>query len=143
MSLFGDIETIETNKPPMPEYIPWTRLALLDKEKELVTMYLSAHPLDPYWTLLHYACNTSCEGLKEKLEKAEAGTKFNVGGLITKVSEKVSKKGNSFTIVEIEDFTGKGEIALFGSNHTAHSSKFKEGEAVMVKISFLPGRFNP
>ncbi|MDE6028472.1 MAG: DNA polymerase III subunit alpha, partial [Muribaculaceae bacterium] len=143
MSLFGDVEMIETNKPPMPEYIPWTRLALLDKEKELVTMYLSAHPLDPYWTLLNHACNTSCEGLKEKLDKAEAGTKFTIGGLITKVSEKVSKKGNSFTIVEIEDFTGKGEIALFGGNYTAHSAKFKEGEAVMVKISFQPGRFNP
>lgn len=143
MSLFGDIETIETNKPTLPEFIPWSLLALLDKEKELVTMYLSAHPLDPYWMELNYECNASCDGLKEKIDSAELGSKLIVGGLITKVTERVSKKGKPFTIVEIEDFTGKGEIALFGRNHTAHASKFNEGEAVMIKLAFAPGYFDP
>ena len=143
MSLFGDIETIETNKPPLPEFIPWSRLALLDKEKELVTMYLSAHPLDPYWMELTYECNASCDGLKDKIDSAEPGNKLIVGGLVTKVTERVSKKGKPFTIVEIEDFTGKGEIALFGRNHSAHANKFREGEAVIIKLSFSPGYFDP
>ena len=143
MSLFGEVEEVETSKPPVPDYMPWSRLALLNKEKELVTMYLSAHPLDPYWMELNYECNLPCDGLKERLENTEAGKKVRVGGLVTKVTERVSKRGNAFTIVEIEDFTGKGEIALFGKNHATWASSFHEGEAVMVKINIAPDRFNP
>lgn len=142
MSLFGDIEPIETNKPPLPDYIPWNRFKLLDKEKELITVYLSAHPLDPYWMELKYDCNQPCDGLKEALDNGEVGQKIRVGGLITKVTERISRKGNAFTIIEIEDFTGKGEIALFGKNNE-NASKFREGDTAYVKIAFTPGRFDP
>lgn len=143
MSLFGDVEIIETNKPPLPDYMPWNRLALLDKEKELVTMYLSAHPLDPYWMELNFECNSPCDGLKERIDSMEPGKKIKVGGLVTKVDERVSRKGNPFTIVQIEDFTGKGEIALFGKNHKESAYKFREGEAYIVSLNFTPDRFNP
>ncbi|MDE5773948.1 MAG: DNA polymerase III subunit alpha, partial [Muribaculaceae bacterium] len=60
-SLFADLEPIETNKPPYPEFEPWSRMKLLEAEKSLVTMYLSAHPLDPYYMELKYNCNTTCD----------------------------------------------------------------------------------
>ncbi|MDE5645227.1 MAG: DNA polymerase III subunit alpha, partial [Muribaculaceae bacterium] len=125
LSLFGDFEPIETAKPPLPEVVPWSRMALLDKEKELVTMYLSAHPLDPYYMELTYGCNTSCEDYKEK---ESTGGKVVMGGLITKVTPRTSRRGTEFTIVEVEDFSGKAEIALFGKNHAAHKDKFRQGE---------------
>jgi len=140
LSLFGDLEPIETAKPPMPEVVPWSRMALLDKEKELVTMYLSAHPLDPYYMELTYGCNTSCEDFKDK--EGQAGTKVVMGGLVTKVSTKMSRKGNEFTVVEIEDFTGKAEIALFGRNHITHKDKFRQGEPVLIKLSYTAGKYN-
>ena len=142
MSLFGDVETIETNKPQFPKYTPWSRLAILDKEKELVTMYLSAHPLDPYWMELAYGCNTSCDGLKAKIDNAQIGSKITCGGLITKVTQRTSKKGNTFAIVEIEDFTGKGEIALFGNNYKNHLHQFAEGESAFITLSFQPGLYD-
>ncbi len=140
LSLFGDLEPIETAKPPMPEVQPWSRMALLDKEKELVTMYLSAHPLDPYYMELTYGCNTSCEDFKDK---ERAGMKVVMGGLVTKVTTKISRKGNEFTVVEVEDFTGKAEIALFGRNHTAHKDKFRQGEPVVIKLNYTASKFNP
>ncbi len=140
LSLFGDLEPIETAKPPMPEVQPWSRMALLDKEKELVTMYLSAHPLDPYYMELTYGCNTSCEDFKDK---ERAGMKVVMGGLVTKVTTKSSRKGDEFTVVEVEDFTGKAEIALFGRNHTAHKDKFRQGEPVVIKLNYTASKFNP
>lgn len=140
MSLFGEMEPIETNKPPLPDVVPWNRLSILEKEKEMVTMYLSAHPLDPYYMELTYACNTSCDVLKMKLETA--GT-YTVGGLVTKVTSRISKKGNEFTIVEIEDFSGKGEIPLYGQNHQTQKDRFHEGDPIFVKINVVPGRYRP
>lgn len=140
LSLFGDFEPIETAKPPMPEVVPWSRMALLDKEKELVTMYLSAHPLDPYYMELTYGCNTSCEDFKEK---ESSGGKVVMGGLITKVTTKLSRRGSEFTIVEVEDFSGKAEIALFGKNHAAHKDKFRQGEPTLIKLTYAPSRYDP
>ncbi len=140
MSLFGDMEPIETNKPPYPQVEPWDRLAILEKEKEMVMMYLSAHPLDPYYMELTYGCNTPCDQFKDK---SESPCKITMGGLVTKVTLKTSRKGNEFTIVELEDFSGKTEIALFGANHSLHKDKFHVGEPTFVKINITPGRFNP
>lgn len=140
LSLFGEFEPIETAKPPIPEVQPWNRMALLEKEKELVTMYLSAHPLDPYYMELTYGCNTSCEDFKSK---EKPGAKIVMGGLVTKVDNKVSRRGTDFTVVTIEDFTGKAEIALFGRNHQAHKDKFHEGEASLIKLSYTGSRFDP
>lgn len=140
LSLFGDFEPIETAKPPMPEVVPWSRMALLDKEKELVTMYLSAHPLDPYYMELTYGCNTSCEDFKEN---ESSGGKVVMGGLITKMTTKLSRRGSEFTIVEVEDFSGKAEIALFGKNHAAHKDKFRQGEPTLIKLTYAPSRYDP
>ena len=140
LSLFGDLEPIETNKPPFPEAMPWTRLALLNKEKELVTMYLSAHPLDPYYMELTYGCNTTCDQFKDR---EEAGQKVSIGGLVTKISQKMSRNGKPFTIVELEDFSGKAEIRLFGRNNDMWGTKFQEGEAVFIRLNYSPSRYNP
>lgn len=140
MSLFGDIETIETNKPPIPDVVPWERMALLEKEKEMVMMYLSAHPLDPYYMELTYGCNTTCEEFKEKTLTPGAIT---MGGLVTKVTTRISRKGNEFSIVEIEDISGKTEISLFGRNHSTHKDAFHVGEPTYLKINITPGRYDP
>ena len=73
-SLFGDIEPIETARPPIPQVTPWNRLKLLDEEKKLVTIYLSAHPLDPYYMELTYGCNCPCGEFEDK---KEAGATLN------------------------------------------------------------------
>lgn len=139
LSLFGDLEPIETNRPPYPEPEKWTQMALLNKEKELVTMYLSAHPLDPYAMELKYGCNYTCDEFNTREEKPGVVT---IGGLVTKVSTKVSRKGSEFTIVEIEDFSGKGELRLFGRNHQNYKDRFHENDAVYVTLSYRPSRYS-
>lgn len=139
LSLFGESESIESPKPPLPQVEKWSKIALLEKEKELVTMYLSAHPLDPYYMELTYGCDTSCENFKSK---EKPGTKVSIGGLVTNLNTKMSRRGTEFTVVEIEDFSGKAEIALFGRNHQLHKDKFTIGEAIMIRMSYSPGKFD-
>ena len=140
LSLFGELEPIETNRPPFPEVEPWTQLALLNKEKELVTRYLSAHPLDPYAMEIKYGCTCTCDEFQQREE--EPGN-VTIAGLVTKVSTKVSRTGKEFSIVEIEDFSGKAEIRLFGRNHVNFRDKFHEGEAIFIALSYTPSRYQP
>ena len=139
LSLFGDFEPIETNKPPYPDFVPWEQIALLEKEKELVMMYLSDHPLNPYYMELTYGCNTTCEEFKEKSEIP--GT-ITMGGLVTAVTQRTSKKGNEYYVVTIEDMNAKTDFSLFGKNKSM-VDRFHIGEPVFVKIKVTPGRYNP
>lgn len=67
ISLFADLEPIETAQPQPPHFTPWSELKILEEEKKVVTMYLSAHPLDRYYIELTYGCNTPCIELREKI----------------------------------------------------------------------------
>lgn len=140
LSLFGDFEPIETNRPPFPTPERWSQLALLNKEKELVTMYLSAHPLDPYAMELKYGCSHTMDEFNSRDEKPGMVT---IGGLVTKIMTKVSRTGKEFSIIEIEDFSGKGELRLFGRNHQNFKDRFHENDSVYVTLSYRPSRFSP
>ena len=139
-SLFGDLEPIETDKPPFPEYEPWSRLKLLEAEKNLVTMYLSAHPLDPYYMELNYACNTTCD----EFEMSQSdGAVLSIGGLVTGLEERKSKKGNPWGLLTIEDFNGTASIRLFGKLYEDYRHKIVAGDAIYMRVRFQQGRFNP
>ena len=140
MSLFGDIETIETNRPPYPEFTPWDRLRLLEEEKKLVLTYISAHPLDDYWMELNYGCNANCGNLDDKIEK---GAALTLGGMVTDASQRTTKKGNPYGRVTIEDFAGKYDFPLFGRDFDTIFPQFKIGHAVYIKGQVQGRMYNP
>ena len=142
MSLFDGFDgmEIETEKPPVTPCAPWDRLQLLEKEKELVTIYLSAHPLDPYYMELVHGCNCQCSEFEEKQVD---GADLTFGGLVTAMQERTGKSGKPFGIVAIEDFSGKMEMRLFGKTFDAWRDKFKVGDAIYVHCTFQAARYNP
>ncbi|MDE7160569.1 MAG: DNA polymerase III subunit alpha [Muribaculaceae bacterium] len=137
-SLFDDLDTIETNRPPYPSFEKWPRLRLLEEEKKMVTIYLSAHPLDPYYMELTYGCNASCGDLEEKMT---LGAQIQLGGMVVATAEKSTRKGQPFGKVTIEDFTGKYEFAFFGRDFDSVYPRFKEGHAVLVRGTVQPKMF--
>lgn len=140
LSLFGDFETIETNRPPYPDFEPWNRIRLLEEEKKLVLVYLSAHPLDDYWMELNYGCNANCENLDDKMEM---GAYLTLGGLVTDTINKFTKKGNPYGRVTIEDFSGKHEFTFFSKDYDMLFPMFKPGHAVYIKGQVQGKMFNP
>ena len=112
-SLFG-VDDIELKKPDIPEAEEWSVLERLNKERSLVGIYLSAHPLDEYYVILENVCNLKMNQMENL--KAFAGQSVRMGGIVTEVRSGTTKNGKPFGVATIEDFSGTGEIALFGDN---------------------------
>ena len=128
-SLFGGTEAVEIATPPIPEAESWSTIERLNKERELVGIYLSAHPLDEYEIILHNMCNTHCSELRDKVALSK---KEDVvfGGIITEVKSKFTKTGKPCGFVTIEDFEGSGELALFGEDWGAWRGIMMEGSTI-------------
>ncbi|MDE5839355.1 MAG: DNA polymerase III subunit alpha, partial [Muribaculaceae bacterium] len=140
LSLFGDFETIETNRPPYPDFEPWNRLRLLEEEKKLVLIYLSDHPLSEYYMELTYGCNANCDNVEDKLEM---GAVLTMGGMVTDAVTKTTKRGQPFGKATIEDFSGKHEFAFFGRDYDTLFPRFKVGQPVFIKGQVQGRMFNP
>ena len=138
-SLFGDIETVETNRPPIPKVQPWDNFRLLESEKNLISMYISGHPLDPYYMEATYGVNTQLADFDDRMNREATIT---IAGLVTNLVERTSKKGNPFGVVELEDLQGmKTEFALFGKNYADFFQGLVLGMAIWVKVSFVASRY--
>lgn len=129
-SLFGE-EEVEITNPPIPQGEDWSTIERLGKEKDLVGIYLSAHPLDDYAVVLKAMCNTHCYEFADK-EKLLDREEITLGGIITDVKKKFTKKGDPCGFVTIEDYEGPGELALFGDDWGAWNSKFIVGATVYI-----------
>lgn len=120
-SLFGDENFVAIAKPEIPHAERWSDLERLNKEKDLVGIYLSAHPLDEYRIILQYVCNTGMVELNDK--ETLVGREVLAGGIVTGFREGTTKTGNPFGILKVEDFTGSGEIALFGQDYIEYRDR--------------------
>ncbi len=139
-SLFGDIEPIETAKPPIPMVEPWNNLRLLEEEKRLVTIYLSAHPLDQYEMELKFGCNCTCAELEER---KESGAQLSIGGLVKALDPKVSKNNKPYGQLVLEDKTGSIHLNVFGSTYEMLKNRIDVGDPVRLKINVAPQRWDP
>jgi DNA polymerase-3 subunit alpha len=135
-SLFG-LDQVEVTTPPIPEAERWSNIERLNKERDLVGIYLSAHPLDEYSLVLKFLCNTMCSELEDK-ELLAKKTEVVFGGIVTGVVKRFNKRGMPFGIVTIEDFNGSGEIPLFGEEWGRWQGMFIEGSTVFVKAKSQP-----
>ena len=134
-SLFGEMQAdIAIVVPPVPQAEAWSSIEKLYKEKELVGIYLSAHPLDDYSLILNKMCNTTCSevGDRDLREQLASREDITFGGIVTKVTQRFSKRGEPFGVVTIEDFNGPGELALFGEEWGRWNGRLTEGCSVFV-----------
>ncbi|MDR1403861.1 MAG: DNA polymerase III subunit alpha [Tannerellaceae bacterium] len=138
-SLFGDDNFIVITKPEIPKCERWSDLERLNKEKELVGIYLSAHPLDEYRIILSYVCNTGVAELNDK--NSLRGREILTGGIVTEAREGTTRKGSPYGVIKIEDFTGSAEIALFGNEYIEHSKYFRIGMYLLIRGKIEPHRW--
>ena len=142
-SLFGAMD-IAIVHPPLPKStFEWGNLERLNKERELVGIYLSAHPLDEYSVVLDYVCNTKLNELDDKREELAKLEEVTVGGIVTEVRTGETKTGNPYGVVKMEDYAGNGEIALFGRDWVTYRNFFIEGASLFIKLKCEAHRFRP
>ncbi len=135
-SLFGDAGSLEVTEPELPNVEPWTLMEKLQREKELVGIYISGHPLNNYkFEIEHFTTHTLSEIEELGLKLMDADIKL--AGLITTVRDAVSKTGKPFCIFTVEDFSGIRDFALFGEDYT----KFKPWIELSAQI-FISAKGN-
>ncbi|WP_315350708.1 DNA polymerase III subunit alpha [Hoylesella saccharolytica] len=130
-SLFGASEAVEIATPAIPQVDEWSTIERLNRERDLVGIYLSAHPLDDFKIILNSMCNTRCTELDDKA----ALTKRNellIGGIVTGIKSKFTKTGKPCGFVTIEDFEGSGELAFFGEEWGRWRGHLTEGCSVLI-----------
>jgi len=132
-SLFGGDDAVEIATPPIPEATPWSAIEKLSKERDLVGIYLSAHPLDEFDFILKDICNARCTELSDRIELSKK-EEVILGGIVTIVKSKYTKNGKPCGFITIEDFDGSGELALFGEDWGKWRGMLIEGSAVLIKL---------
>ena len=140
-TLFGADEFVAIAKPEIPSCERWSDLERLNKEKELVGIYLSAHPLDAYRVILEYVCNTGVIELNDR-ENLQ-GKEITMGGIVTGFREGTTKNGKPFGILKLEDFTGSGEIPLFGQDYINYGRYGRLGMYLLISARMEPMRWDP
>ena len=118
-SLFGGLDAVEIAKPEIPFVPEWSTLHKLNKERELIGMYLSAHPLDAFEMHLQHVCNTNSHELKDLTPLM--GKQLRIGGIVSAFRHGTSKSGNAYGILTLEDYAGAYEFPLFGNNYVEFS----------------------
>jgi DNA polymerase-3 subunit alpha len=132
-SLFGMMgEEVEIAQPQVPKNdIRWSDIERLNKERELVGIYLSAHPLDEYKIILDNLCNTKCVELADVAKLADREDVI-FGGIVTAQKTGFTKTGKPYGVVTIEDFEGSGELFMMGEEWGQRAGMFSIGASVYV-----------
>jgi DNA polymerase-3 subunit alpha len=138
-SLFGDDTSFQIARPEIPHASRWSDLERLNRERDLIGIYLSAHPLDDYEFILKYICNADTLRLQDL--EALNGTDITFGGIITAVREGQTKRGSPYTIFKIEDYYGSFEIALFSEDSVNFGRYARIGLSVYIQAKVQPKRY--
>ena len=141
-SLFGDMGmTACVQTPVIPDAPEWSALDRLNREKDLVGIYISAHPLDEYRVILDNICTVGMAAISEKSKLV--GRDLIFGGVVISMREGRTKTGKPYGITVIEDFTGSGEIALFGEPWLQWRNMMVVGNFLFIRGICQPGRYDP
>ena len=137
-SLFGGENEVDIATPPIPEAPRWSDIERLNKERDYVGIYLSAHPLDEYKIVLNNLCNTRCAELADRCAAMTDRDDVTMGGIVTNVQTRIGKNNKPWGIITLEDFEGSGELMLFGDDWLNLNGKFLLGAAVYVTGKMAP-----
>jgi len=150
-SLFGDMEELKPVRPAYPPAGAFDELEMLKEEKNVVGMYLSAHPLDKYKFEIENFATESVSRLADIRLKMESdalvksqgralpkdsvlGKSFTVAGLVTQATRMMTKSNRPFVKFDIEDYTGSYNVALFGKDYERFMQYVTDGQTLLVKF---------
>ncbi|APG65307.1 DNA polymerase III subunit alpha [Tenacibaculum todarodis] len=128
VSMFGEASTVQFPEPDIPECETWGTMELLSQEKEVIGIYISAHPLDDFKNEMIF-CNATIRHFKDDFSKY-VGANLSFAGIVTDVQHRVSKAGKGWAAFTIEDYSDSNEFRVFGEDYL----KFKH---FLVPNSFL------
>jgi DNA-directed DNA polymerase III (polc) len=139
-TLFGEVEEMKPVRPVPPEVTEWNQIEFLKKEKELVGMYLSSHPLDKYKLEISEFTNSNLaelDAVSKNLnsDKSLRGREFILAGFITDVQISTTKTGKEYCKFTVEDFEGTFTFMLFGKDYENLMKYTQIHRSVLIKCA--------
>ena len=135
---FADEQLNSEARPRIPSALAWGNVQRLNKERELVGMFLSAHPLDPYYLDLTYGTNMS---LKERSELSPVdGMEVAFGGIVTGAEERLTRQGKKMLIVKMEDYSGSSDFVMFQEQARQWGHLAQPGDPILVRGHYAADR---
>lgn len=137
-TLFGETDMPDVKPPIMPDCEQWTLAELLDKEKDVVGIYLSAHPLDGFkFEMDHYgfASIADIEKLRDRV--------IRIAGFVTDAAHLTTKKGSRFGKFILNDYSGNTEIVLWNENFVKYGNYAQNGQKLMLQGVYTEHKFRP
>ncbi len=140
VSLFGDASDIQIAEPQVPPCETWGTMEKLAREKEVVGIYISGHPLDDFKTEMNTFCNSSLAMFKDL--EACVNKELTFGGVVTDVQHRVTKQGKGWAIFTVEDYTDSFEFRIFGEEYLKFRHFLLKNSFVFVKAFVREGWVN-
>ncbi len=136
MSIFDmSSELAEEAHPPIPQAMPWNNIERCRYEKEVISTYLSGHPLDDYKYEMQLLVNTPVASLSNL--EALAGRTVTFAGLVSGAKKLVSAKGEGFGIMTIDDYSGSYELKLYGDDYVSHAGHFENNTFIFCRANIF------
>lgn len=118
VSIFGESAEAELPEPPVPECEKWGTVQLLGREKEVIGIYISAHPLDDYRLEIDHFCNATLTDLQQP--ENIKGKELRLAGIVTEAAHRVSKNGKPYGTLTLEDYNNSYRFFLFSDDYVKH-----------------------
>jgi DNA polymerase-3 subunit alpha len=141
VSLFGDENESVVSEPQPPRVEPWDTMTQLSKEKEVVGMYISGHPLDDFSVEIKAFCSKGGLTLLQNME-ANNGRELKLAGTVVEFNEKIARSSNKpFGTFKMEDYEAQSEFVLFGEDYLKYKHLLFAGAKLFIVGRIQPRRF--
>lgn len=141
-TLFGEGDaSFDIPEPQAPDREEWGTMEKLSREKEVVGVYISGHPLDDHRAVLEHFCNTDLAAIKEIPDEWKS-KELRVAGIVTAVAHKTSKNGHPFGILTVEDYKDSHEFFLFSDTYLQNKGLMEEGTPLFITGKPFPNKRN-
>jgi DNA polymerase III subunit alpha len=137
ISLFGDSSEVQIPEPTIPNCEEWSTLETLAKEKEVVGIYISGHPLDDYKFEMKHFCTSKADVLQNLAQNV--GKVFAFGGIVSNVQNRVAKNGNGWASFTLEGYEESAEFRIFGEDYLKYQHLLVMNNFIFVKIFIKDG----
>ncbi|RLD28672.1 MAG: DNA polymerase III subunit alpha [Bacteroidetes bacterium] len=140
VSLFGDSSDVQIAEPQVPPCDEWGTMEKLAREKEVVGIYISGHPLDDFKTEMNTFCNATVamfNNLKSYLNK-----ELTFGGVVTEVQHRISRQGKGWALFTVDDYTDSFEFRIFGEEYLKYRHFLMKNNFIYVRTFIRDGWVN-
>ncbi len=140
VSLFGEASDIQIAEPVVPPCEDWSTMEKLAKEKEVVGIYISGHPLDDFRFEMKYFCNSNLDALRN-LEQ-HLGKSLTFAGIINNVQHRVAKNGKGWASFNLEGYDESYEFKIFGEEYLKFRHFLIQNNFTYFKVLIKEGWIN-